>query len=76
MCSIFFFFFFWEEAKCVVDFSQSIKNIKRVDKSKRIHDIIVYTCQYIFFLYHGITSLCQATEKFINLILMFSKRFL
>ena len=43
------FFFFWEEAKCVVDFSQSIKNIKRVDKSKRIHDIIVYTCPYLFF---------------------------
>ena len=48
------FFFFWEEAKCVVDFSQSIKNIKGVDKSKRIHDIIVYTCPYLFFLYHGI----------------------
>ena len=48
MCSI--FFFFWEEAKCVVDFSQSIKNIKGVDKSKRIHDIIVYTCPYFFFI--------------------------
>ena len=51
MCSVFFFFsfFFWEEAKCVVDFSQSIKNIKGVDKSKSIHDIIFYTCPYLFF---------------------------
>ena len=31
-----------EEAKCVIDLSQSITNIKEVGESKRIHDVIVY----------------------------------
>ena len=35
-----------KEAKCVVDFSQSINNIKGVGESKHIHDIIVYICPY------------------------------
>ena len=30
------------EAKCVIDLSQSINNIKGVGESKRIHGIIVY----------------------------------
>ena len=37
-----------EEAKCVVDLSQTINNIKRVGESKRIHYKIVYTCPYLF----------------------------
>ena len=37
-----------KEAKCVVDLSLSINNIKGVGESKRIHGIIVYICQYLF----------------------------
>ena len=37
-----------KQAKCVVDFSQSINNIKGVGESKHIHGIIVYICRYLF----------------------------
>ena len=37
-----------KEAKCVIDPSQSINDIKGVGESKHIYGIIVFICPYLF----------------------------